>query len=413
MKSRAEANRVRVVDLVTSSLSLRLLERRPEYFAGKGYEVTVVSSAGGELRKAEKEGMRTIAVKIAREMAPLRDVVSLWELARAIRRLRPTITNVGTPKAGLLGGVAAWVCGVPCRYYTLHGLRCETTRGLKRQALLLAERIACRCAQRVICVSESLRQKAIELGVADASRTVVLGGGSCSGIDAERFAPTAEALRRGRQIREKLGIPANAPVIGFVGRLTKDKGISELANAYCELRKKFPELRLLLVGEMEEGDPLPVRIRGYLESEPGIMRTGFVADPTDYYHVLDVLALPTYREGFPTAVLEANAAGKPVVAARATGAVDAVVDKVTGILVPVGDSTALANAVELLLRDRELAASLGAAGRERVQREFQQERVWDALGQEYSRLLQAKGLSVPAPIDRSGTAAEWTTAAAR
>src|SRR5215468_48434 len=155
MKSRAEANRVRVVDLVTSSLSLRLFERRPEYFAGKGYEVTVVSSAGGELRKAGKEGMRTIAVEIAREMAPLRDVVSLWELARAIRRLRPTITNVGTPKAGLLGGVAAWVCGVPCRYYTLHGLRCETTRGLKRQVLLLAERIACRCAQRVICVSES------------------------------------------------------------------------------------------------------------------------------------------------------------------------------------------------------------------------------------------------------------------
>jgi glycosyltransferase involved in cell wall biosynthesis len=265
----------------------------------------------------------------------------------------------------------------------------------------------------VICVSESLRQKAIELGIVDASRTTVLGGGSCNGIDAGRLAPTTEALRRGRRIREKLGIPANVPVIGFVGRLTKDKGISELANAYCELRKKFPELRLLLVGEMEGGDPLTARIRSYLESEPGIMRTGFVTDPTSYYHVMDMLALPTYREGFPTVALEASAAGKPVVAARATGAVDAVVDKVTGILVPVGDSTALASALELLLRDRELAASLGAAGRERVQREFQQERVWEALGQEYSRLLNAIGSCVPVPIDRSETAAEWTTAASR
>ena len=124
----------------------------------------------------------------------------------------------------------------------------------------------------------------------------------------------------------------------------------------------------------------------------------------------DVLALPTYREGFPTVVLEANAAGKPVVAAAATGVVDAVVNNVTGMLVPVGDEVALASALELLLQDRRRAASLGAAGRERVLREYRQERAWDALEREYSRLLEVKGLS--APIERSETAAGWTTATA-
>src|SRR5208282_816394 len=268
----------------------------------------------------------------------------------------------------------AWVLRIPCRCYTLYGLRCETTRGLKRGLLLLTERIACACAHRVLCVSESLRQKAIELRIVAANRTAVLADGSCAGVDPERFAPTTEALKRAGHIRRDLGIPAEAPVVGFVGRLTKDKGISELVEAYLALRADIPDLRLLLVGDMEEGDPLPSQTRRHIECEQGIFRTGFVQAPADYYHAMDVLALPTYREGFPTVVLEVHTAGKPVVATRATGVVDAVLDGITGILVPVGDGQALANALALVIGDRELAAALGSAGRERVLREFRHER---------------------------------------
>jgi lipopolysaccharide/colanic/teichoic acid biosynthesis glycosyltransferase/glycosyltransferase involved in cell wall biosynthesis len=370
--------------VATTSLTVRLVRGQLGYLQEAGFEVILVSSAGEELRKAEQEGVRTVAVEMAREISPLRDLVSLWRLMRVMRRLRPTLTNVGTPKAGLLGGLAAWLCGVPCRYYMLRGLRCETATGVKRKVLMAAEAVACRCAHRVICVSESLRQKAIELGLVEARRAVVLGGG-CNGVDTERFAPTEEALRRAKQIREKLKIPVIAPVVGFVGRLTKDKGINELVETYCELRKEMAELRLLLVGEMEEGDPLTERTRWLLENEPGIVRTGFVDDPTDYYHVLDVFAFPTYREGFPNVVLEANAAGKPVAAARATGVVDAVVDGVTGLLVPVGDAAALAGALKKVIEDREMAAALGSAGRERVVREFRRERVWEALEEEYRK----------------------------
>jgi len=395
-------NGVRVVDIVTASVSVRFLEGRPEYFAGKGYEVTVVSSPGEELRKAEREGVRTVAVEMAREISPLRDLVSLWGLVRVLRRLRPAITNVATPKAGLLGGVAAWLCGVPCRYYTLLGLRCETTTGLKREVLIAAERIACACAHRVICVSESMRQKAIELGLVEASRTVVLASGSYNGTEPERFAPTTEALRRGGQMREKLGIPANAPVVGFVGRLTKDKGINELVKAYSELRKEMAELRLLLVGEMEEGDPLTARTRWLLENEPGIVRTGFVDDPADYYHLLDVFAFPTYREGFGNVAVEANAAGKPVVAAGATGVVDAVVDGVTGLLVPVGDARALAGALKKVIENPGMAAALGSAGRERAVREFWRERLWEALEQQYAGMLERR-----APSQKRRRVNEW------
>ena len=414
MKSRENLDalsRVRLVNVVTSSLSLRLFEGELKYFERQGYEVTVVSSPGKELNKAERDGVRTVAVSMAREISPWKDLVSFWRLLRVIRRIWPTITNVGTPKAGLLGGLAAWLCRVPCRYYTLYGLRCETTTGLKRILLALTERIACACAHRVICVSETLRQKAMTLGVVDASRSVVLASGSCTGVDAKRFAPTAEVLRRAEEIRYSLGIPADAPVIGFVGRLTKDKGISELVEAYLEVRKNMPDLRLLLVGEREEGDPLPARTVWLLNNERGILRTGFVQDAADYYHAMDVLALPTYREGFPTVVLEVNAAGKPVVGTRATGMMDAVIDGVTGVLVPVGDAHALADALELVIRDRKLAEALGAAGRERVLGEFRQETVWEALAEEYLQLLQAKGLTVPDAANRNDRTWEWKAVA--
>jgi glycosyltransferase involved in cell wall biosynthesis len=380
-----DSRRTRLMYVVTSSLTVRFVMGQLDYLRKAGFEVMLVSSPGKELQNAERAGVGTIAVKMAREISPLRDVVSLWRLVRMMRQLQPRIVNFSTPKAGLLGGIAALLSGVPSRVYMLRGLRCETATGLKRNVLMAAERMACACAHRVICVSESLRQKAIELGVVEANRTVVLGAGSCNGIDAQRFAPTAEALQRGKQLREKLGIPANAPVIGFVGRLTTDKGVNELVEAYCELRKEIGDLRLLVVGEMEQGDPLTERTRELLEREPGIARTGFVDDAADYYHVLDVLAFPTYREGLPNVVLEANAAGKAVVAARATGVVDAVVDGVTGLLVPVGDAAALAAALKRVIEDRELAAALGQAGRERVVREFQRERVWEALEVEYRR----------------------------
>jgi glycosyltransferase involved in cell wall biosynthesis len=407
----SERNHVRVVNIVTSSLSVRFLEGQSEYFGKKGYEVLVVSSPGEELRKAQRDGVQTVAVSMAREISPWKDLVSLWRLMGAISRLRPSITNVATPKAGLLGGIAAWVCRVPCRYYTLLGLRCETTTRLKRKLLLLTERIACLCAHRVICVSESLQQKAIDLGIVDASRTVVLAAGSYAGVDPKRFAATSEALGRADRIRQDLGIPREARVVGFVGRLTKDKGTSELVEAYLDLRREIPELRLLLVGEMEAGDPLPPQIRSLIANDPGIVHTGFLRDPADYYHVMDVLAFPTHREGFGTVALEAHTASKPVIAARATGVVDAVIDGVTGILVPVGDAQALANALALVIGNRSLAAALGSAGRERVLREFRQEIVWDAIADEYLQLLQAKQLAVPTLAARKETTTALTAGA--
>ena len=360
-----------------------------------GFEVTVVTAPGRGLERArEQQGVEAVAVEMNREGSVWEDVRSLYRFWRTLRRIRPDLTNVGTPKAGLLGGIAAWLNGVPCRIYTLHGLRLETTRGLERMVLQLCERVACGCAHEVISVSESLREKAVALGIVAPEKIRVVGAGSCNGVDVERFAASAELASRAAALRRKLGFAAEAPVLGFVGRFTRDKGITELLEAFDLLSGSLPELRLLLVGDFEDGDPVPEWARRRIESDPRIRYSGFVEEIETYYHAMNVLALPTYREGLPNTILEAYAAGKPVVATRATGVVDAVVDGETGILVAIGDSQALAEGCGRLLRDAKLAEAMGEAGRARVVELYRQEAVWEGLLQEYLRLLGEKAVSL-------------------
>ncbi|HVB36212.1 MAG TPA: glycosyltransferase family 4 protein [Candidatus Acidoferrales bacterium] len=382
--------------LTTSALSLNLLRGQLRFFRETGFDVTVACSPDPFLDSiAREERVRAEAIPMSREIDPLRDVISLWRIWRCILRIRPFITSVSTPKAGLLGGLAAWLSRVPCRVYVLRGLRGETSRGARRWFLFFFERLACRMAHRVICVSESLRQKAIGCGVVAPDRAVVLGEGSSNGVDASRFAPTPERLRQASALRTSLGIPRDAAIAGFVGRFTRDKGIEDLLQAFAFLRERFPELRLLLVGEFEKGNAVPADIHKQVFADPQIICTGFVSDPAPYYHVMDILALPSHREGFPNAVLEAHGAGKPVVGARATGILDAVRDGIDGILVPVGDARALAEAIADLLRHPRLAREMGRAGRERVEREFRPQRIWAGLLEEYSRLLHERGLPAP------------------
>jgi len=195
-----------------------------------------------------------------------------------------------------------------------------------------------------------------------------------------------------------LGIPPQTPVLGFVGRLTRDKGIPELVESFLRLSDEFADLRLLLLGPLEEDG----KTRRCLETHPHIVLAVEMVDTALYYALMDVLVLPSHREGFPNVVLEAYAAGKPVVAARATGIVDAVVDGETGLLFPVGDVAALVGALRKLLSNKALADKLGCAGQELIKREFRQETIWDALNEEYRRLLQTAGMSLPlVPVKKS------------
>jgi len=360
------------------------------FMKDRGFDVTLISAPGWELDEiANQEGVRAIAMPMLREPAPFRDGVALTRLTALLRRLSPQIVHCGTPKACLLGGLAARLAGVPARVMTLHGMRTDGLAGRKQSLMLMLERLSCRSAQRIYCVGESLRARAVELQLAPQSKLRVLGHGTANGIDVERFSRTESLLQRSEALREKFNVPTDAPVIGFVGRLVRDKGVGELVTAFGELKRDFPNVRLLVVGPLESYDGLDPELRSRITTDPQIIHTGFLEETAAAYPLMSVLALPTYREGFPYVPMEAAAMELPVVATRVTGCVDAVIDGETGTLVPPRDAATLATAIAAYLKDSALCRRHGLAGRARVQRDFRPEPIWQLLYEEYMDLLGA------------------------
>ncbi|MEX2301579.1 MAG: sugar transferase [Bryobacterales bacterium] len=393
----------RILYVLTAPFGLeKTLGGQLRYLRNAGFEPWFACSAGEELEPfARREGVQGQAIPIEREIAVIADLRALWRLWRLMRRVKPRISNVSAPKAGLLGGLAAWLAGVPCRVYTLRGLRLETAQGAKYALLWAAEWLACRLAHRILCVGSRLAERVVELRLARAEQLVILGPGSSNGVDARRFEPGNPA--RIADLRRQWAIPGGAPVLGFVGRITHDKGIAELVAAYYLLRERRPRLRLLLVGCLEAGDPVPAVAREAIENDPGIVVTGFLDDPAEYYQLMDVVALPTYREGYPTVALEAAAAGRPFVTTTVTGAAEAVEHGETGLLVPPGDSPALAEAVAWLFDNPEAAATMAGRARHRVVQEFSQQRVWKAVEAFYRELLREQHGQAgrPVPTDKT------------
>jgi sugar O-acyltransferase (sialic acid O-acetyltransferase NeuD family) len=390
-----EARRNTLLLAVTSPLSWTFYRGLISHLHEVGFEPILLSSPGPGLQSAlQQEGVASVPVSMEREIAPLKDLVSLWKLYRTIRRIRPDIVDAGTPKAGLLVGIAAWLARVPCRVYSLHGLRMETAVGLKRRLLCWTERIAAACSHRVFCLSPSLQSRAIAFGLVSAEKTVLLKAGGF-GVNLEQFVPSALSSSEEENLRRRLGIPAGVPVIGFVGRFVKDKGIQQLLEAFDHLRQTRPELRLLMVGNFEDGDRVEPELRHYIENTPAIVRPGFVSDPAPYFKLMDVVAIPTFREGFGQVSAEAQASGIPVVTTTATGAVDSIIDGVTGIVVPVGDSNALSAAIGKLLGDPVLRSAMGRAGREWMERDFRPQAIWDHRVQRYRELLSQISFADP------------------
>jgi glycosyltransferase involved in cell wall biosynthesis len=389
----------RVLHLTTVPMSLTFLRGLAGYLRQDGFEVHALSSPGPELEAfRDGEGVRVYGIEMRRRITPLRDLRAVAAIVRVLKRVDPRIVHAHTPKGGLLGMIAAALAGVPVRIYHMRGLPMMGATGPRRLLLRWTEMIACRLAHRVLCVSRSLREVAIDERLCPAEKIVVLGGGSGQGVDAaERFDPDRLGNAVGRETRSRLGIPASAAVVGFVGRLVRDKGIVELAEAWSELRTRLPEAHLLLVGPWEPQDPVPAEVQARLESDPRVHLAGMDWDTPALFAAMDLVLLPSYREGFPNVPLEAAAMRLPVVATRIPGCVDAVQDGVTGTLVPPRDSRALAEAALAYMRDPDLRRRHGEAGRRRVLLEFRREVIWGALHREYMELLQARGLPAPAP----------------
>lgn len=398
-----EVQAMRLVHITTAPQALGFLKGQVGYMRQRGFDVHAISSPGERLDEfAQRENVPVHAVEMLRAVSPGQDVLALKKLIGCTRRIRPHIVHAHTPKGGLLGALAAWLCRVPVRLYQMRGLPLLTATGYKRVLLRWSEKVACACAHSVLCNSHSVREAALEQRLCRPRKIKVLLHGSGQGVDAAaRFNPAQLEAATRASVREQYDIPRDALVVGFVGRVVRDKGVDELVEAWQTLHRQFPGMHLLVVGPFEPQDPVSKQTEEALRTDPRIHLTGTDWDTPPLYAAMDMVALPTYREGFPNVPLEGAAMELPVVGTRVPGCVDAIEDGVTGTLVPPQDAVALADAIRAYAQDPELRRRHGQAGRERVLRDFRPQDIWEATFQEYLRLLRERGL--PAP-DQAGVA---------
>jgi glycosyltransferase involved in cell wall biosynthesis len=378
---------------ITSDQTCLVLRGRLRVLQNAGFAVVLISSPGRLLTTTvREEGVEAHPIRMKRGITPIADLLALAALWTFLRHERPLITDFSTPKAGLLGNLAAWSLGVPHRVYTLRGLKLESASGWKRSVLLWTERLSAACAHVVLCNSESLWREAIALRLAPESKLHMLGRGSSNGVDTERFHPGgAEEIAI---LRAQFGIAPGEIVLGFVGRLTRDKGIPELLTAFDAILRVEPNCRLLLVGWFDSSeDALAERWRHRVATHPKITHTGYLTDASPAYRAMDMLVLPTHREGFPNVALEASASGIAVITTESTGARDAVLPEVTGLLIPPAQSEAIVEAALKLILNPALRSQMGAAGREWVSKYYLQAQVLSLATQFYRGLLTPEEIS--------------------
>lgn len=342
-----------------------------------GWEVELVTSPGDDLDRLLKD--LSAEPSIAVHLIPMSRQPHLWSDLKALgkwvallKRTRPDIVVVGTPKAGLLGILAARIVGIQCRIYVLHGLRLETLSGVMKRISALTERLAFWACTQVICVSPSLQRVVEQAQLSKREKLYTVMGGSAAGVDVNYFRP--RSMRERNTFRESFDLAPDAQVVGFAGRLVSDKGVRVLLDAFSEVVRSVPRAVLLLAGRFE--GPTDALLKPHAEIAERVYFLGELEDMRTFYGALDVFCLPSFREGMPTVNLEASACGIPVVTTNATGCIDSVINNVTGRIVPTGDADSLAQAVVLLLRDPEERQRLGLQGRHRVIQEFSQQEVW-------------------------------------
>lgn len=355
----------------------------------RGFQVYGISSSGEYLPKIiKRENIPIYGVDMPRKISPFTDLKTLFKIYKLVRQINPDIVHTHTPKGGLLGVLAAKMAQVPVIIFCMRGLRSVTFKGYKRKLLELSEKVTCTLADRIISVSFGMRDLAVDTQLCRADKIRVLASGSGQGVDAiNRFNPKNFPTHHRRDMRLNCHIPEDAMVLGYVGRIVRDKGIIELAEAWQTLRLEFPSLYLLLVGFEEPEDPVPAEVMHNLRTDTRVIFAGGVSNVAPFYTIMDILILPTHREGFPNTPLEAAAMEVPVISTKIEGCKEAVADGDTGLLVPSKNSQELVKAARYLLSQPEVRKRMGESGRERALRDFRPEKIIEEIYENYLDLL--------------------------
>lgn len=382
----------KLIRITTVPISFGFIKEQLSYMTQQGFKVVGLSSSGDALQELSKaEGIRTIAVDMNRRMSPFKDIVSLWKLYWVLKKEKPIIVHSITPKAGLLSMLAAKMAGVPIRLHTFTGLIFPTSTGLTKKILITTDRILCWAATNVYPEGQGVKKDLINYNITK-KPLKVMANGNVNGIDTSFFSPKTISEETKQQLKQELGLKESDFVFVFVGRMVGDKGLNELITAFPAIHAQHPNAHLLLVGNFERKlDPLLPQTEEVINNHPNIHAVGFKSNVKDYFAISDALVFPSYREGFPNVVMQAGAMGLPAIVTNINGCNEIIEEGTNGIIIPPKDVIALKNAMLEMIENKELYNHLKSNAREMITSRYEQRIVWEALLEEYRKLLEGLG----------------------
>lgn len=368
---------------ITAPQSTMLLEGQLKYFVDKGYKVYLLAPKSEQtIDICEKEGATLLPISIEREISPLKDLQSLFQIIKTLRKVKPDIVNFGTPKVSLLGMIAAKLTGVKKRIYTCRGFRFEHEKGSLKTILIRMERITSRCATRVLCISSSVRKLGMEHKIFSSTKSTIIHKGSSNGIDLNLYNKENLNQKKLQELQLKYASD-NKFIFGFLGRIVERKGFKELIEAFDKLYQEDKNIKLLVVGP-PFFDQISRETIEIASSHPGIEMVGRVdyEETVYYYSLMDLFVLPAYWEGFGNVLVQAAALEIPILSTRVTGCKDAVSDGFNGMLIEAKNADVLYKSMKTLKNSPELLETYASNGRKWAEH-FHPEIIWQGLQKLY------------------------------
>lgn len=377
----------KIIRITTVPSSLQVLLKEQLKFMKQYFDILAVSSDGECFEQMLKEQeVRGVKINMTRKITPIADFISLCKLIILFIKERPDIVHTHTPKAGLLGMMAAWITRVPVRMHTVAGLPLLVYVGKKRKLLDLVEKVTYFCSTNVYPNSYRMKDIIADLELCPEQKLKVIANGSSNGINLDFFSSTDNVLKHAEGIRKE-----GVFTFCFIGRIVKDKGINELVSAFVRLYSENKNIRLLLVGRLEKDlDPVLPESEHNIYNHEAIEFVGFQKDVRPFLVASDALVFPSYREGFPNVVLQAGAMGIPSIVTDINGCNEIIIDGVNGVIIPPRNADKLYEEMKRFVDSPDWVKSMSENARREIELKYDRKIVWDALLEEYRSLLGEK-----------------------
>ena len=382
-----------LIRISTVPLSLhKLLKGQMRYMQENGFLVHLVSSPGSEITAVMRsEGCGLTSIAMTRSITPFQDFLSMIRLWFLFFKMKPAIIHTHTPKAGLLGMLAASLAGVPIKLHTIAGLPWMESKGVKKNLLKQVERLTISLSTRVHVNSQHLLNFMRFEGLdPNPSKLKIIGNGSSNGIDTDYYSRANVSFEQIEGIRKVAKPGSNAFVWLFVGRLVGDKGIFELIEAFLHVQAQHPEDQLWLVGPFENKDRLKSSILNTINNNKNIINWGYCDEVRPFFAAADVLVFPSYREGFPNVPMQAAAMECPMILSDINGCNEIVEHNVNGMLVPVKNPDALTDAMLLMRNNPDLRKYFADNSLGIIKKKYSNQAIWTLLEAEYKELLASQ-----------------------